>query len=130
MKKENSTSVSTSQVVRDYAAQNPELGQSQIVKDLVAQGHKVYPALVSQALRGTGGGKKQKGAKRGRKPAAAKTAKTAKTAKVAKAKTMAKSAEFNLDSLKLAANFIKQCGSVEKAIAAIQSYEKIAALVK
>lgn len=125
MKKESNTSVSTSQVVRDYAAQNPGLGQSQIVKDLVAQGHKVYPALVSQALRGTGGGKKRKTSKRGRKPAAAKTAKAAKSPKA-----KAKPAEFNLESLKAAANFIKHCGSVEKAIAAIQSFEKISALIK
>ena len=49
-----------SQLIRDFAAANPTMKVSDIVKTLTEQGHKVYPAIVSQALRGSAGAKKPK----------------------------------------------------------------------
>jgi hypothetical protein len=125
LKKGTKSSTSTSQIVRDFAANNPTLKASEIIKELTAQGHKVYPALVSQALRGSADGKKP-GKKRGRKPgtknkvvAAAKTAKSAKAANT----------DTSFGNLKAAADFIRSSGSAESALQAIRDYQKIAALI-
>jgi len=113
LKKGTKRSSSMSQIIRDYAAANPSLGPTQIAKDLVAQGHKAYPALVSQALRGAGK-KTKRGAKRGRKPAAEK----AKTPSV----------ELNLVSLKAASDLVKMSGSAEGAIASIRAFQKLSSM--
>ena len=91
------------------------MGPTQIAKDLEAQGHKAYPGLVSQALRGS---KKKTGAKRGRKPGA--TKKTAcKTTVVA---------EVNVQGIKAVSEFVKPHGSADEAIASIRSFQKLSAL--
>jgi hypothetical protein len=113
LKKGTKKSVNMSQVIRDYATANPTLGPTQIAKDLVAQGHKAYPALVSQALRGTKSKGSKKPAKRGRKPGATK-------------KVVA--AELNLEQLKASAEFIKLHGSVEGAIDSLKTYQKVSSL--
>lgn len=107
-----------SQIIRDFAAANPEMKMSEIIKALNEQGHKVYPAIVSQALRNTTGAKKRK-SKRGRKPV---------TKNAVKATTNA--TEFDLSSIKAAAAFVKASGSVDAAISSIKSFQKIAALLK
>lgn len=115
MKKGTKRTSNKSQIIRDYAEKNPGLGPTQIANDLVAQGHEIYPALVSQAL-GKTKGKKRKpktGAKRGRKPAAAKATVTS---------------DLNLSSLKAASDFIKSAGSAEDAIASIRTYQKLSAM--
>lgn len=114
MKKGTKRSGSVSQMIRDYAQQNPGLGPTQIAKDLMAQGHKAYPALVSQALgKGSGKKKRKKAAKRGPKPKVAATAALA---------------DVNLASLKAASEFVKTAGSAEQAIASIRNYQKISAM--
>ena len=117
MKKGTKRSGSTSKIIRDYVAQNPSLGNAQIVKDLVAQGHKVYPALVNQATKRATGTKKRRSSKTSSKRASVKVA----------ASTTAHE-EFNIDQFKAAAKFIRLCGSVEAAIASIRQYQKIAEL--
>lgn len=117
MKKGTKNSSSTSQIVRDFAEKNPTMRASEIIKELTAQGHKVYPALVSQALRGVSGAKKPRaGKKRGRKPGTKN--------KVAVVKN-----DSTFGSLKAAAELIKASGSAENAIQSIREFQKIAALV-
>ena len=116
MKKGTKNSLSTSQVVRDFAAKNPSMKPSEIVKELTAQGHKVYPALVSQALRGTTGGRNKAAKKRGRKPGT-------------KNKVVAAKFDTNLGALKAAAEFVRASGSAEKAIQSIRDYQKIVQLI-
>lgn len=113
LKKGTKKSTSVSQLIREYAEKNPGMGPSQIAKDLTAQGHKAYPALVSQALgkKGTKRGRKP-GAKRGRKAVAVKPA----------------AVELNLTSLKTASDFIKSQGSAEQAIASIKAFQKLSAM--
>lgn len=114
MKKGTKRSASVSQVIRDYAEKNPGLGPTQIAKDLTAQGHKAYPALVSQALGKTGKKRKKKAvAKAGRKP------------KVVKSSP---AADLNLLSLKAASDFIKASGSADKAIASIKTFQKLSSM--
>jgi len=107
-----------SQIIRDFAAANPEMKMSEIIKALNEQGHKVYPAIVSQALRNTTVAKKRK-SKRGRKPGTKSAVKAANNA-----------TEFDLSSIKAAAAFVKASGSVDAAISSIKSTQKIAALLK
>ena len=106
-----------SQIIRDFAAANPEMKMSEIVKALNEQGHNVYPAIVSQALRGTAGAKKRK-SKRGRKPGTKNAVKATKT-----------SAEFDLSNIKAAAAFVKSAGGVEQALASIKSFQKLSDIV-
>jgi len=114
LKKGTKQSASVSQIIRDYAEKNPGLGPTQIAKDLIAQGHKAYPALVSQAIGKTGKKGRRKGAaKRGRKPKVVKTS---------------SEADLNLLALKAASDFIKSSGSAEKAIASIRTYQKLSAM--
>lgn len=125
MKKGTKSSTSTSQIVRDFAANNPTLKASEIIKELTAQGHKVYPALVSQALRRAADGKKP-GKKRGRKPGTKnKVVAAAKTSKAAKATN----SDTSYGNLKAAADFVRSSGSAESALQAIRDYQKIAALI-
>lgn len=121
MKKGTKNSSSTSQIVRDFAANNPTLKASEIIRELTAQGHKVYPALVSQALRGTAEGKKP-GKKRGRKPGT--TNKVVATPKAVKADS-----NSSFGNLKAAAELVRSSGSAESAMQAIRDYQKIAALI-
>jgi len=107
-----------SQIIRDFAAANPGLKSSEIVRALNEQGHKVYAAIVSQALRGTAGAKKRK-SKRGRKPG------TKNAVKATAAAT-----EFDLSSIKAAAAFVKATGGVDAAISSIKSFQKISELLK
>jgi len=107
-----------SQIIRDFAAANPGLKSSEIVRALNEQGHKVYAAIVSQALRGTAGAKKRK-SKRGRKPG------TKNAVKATAAAT-----EFDLSSIKAAAAFVKATGGVDAAISSIKSFQKISDLLK
>ena len=107
-----------SQIIRDFAAANPGFKISEIVKALSEQGHKVYPAIVSQALRGTAGAQKRK-SKRGRKPGTKSAVKATNNA-----------TEFDLSSIKAAAAFVKASGSVDAAISSIKSFQKISALLK
>lgn len=116
MKKGTKKSSNMSQIIRDYAEKNPGVGPTQIAKDLVAQGHKAYPALVSQALRGSASAKKRKPSKRGRKPGS----------KAAASKPAV--AELNVQSIKATSDFIKLHGSADEAVAAIRTYQKISAL--
>lgn len=116
MKKGTKKNGNMSQIIREYAEKNPGFGPTQIAKDLVAQGHKAYPALVSQALRGSASAKNRKPGKRGRKPGS-----KAGVAKVAVA-------ELNVQSIKAASEFIKLHGSADDAVAAIRTYQKISAL--
>ena len=117
MKKGTKSSTSTSQIVRDFAAKNPTMKASEIIKELTAQGHKVYPALVSQALRGPADGKKA-GKKRGRKPGVKN-----------KVVAAAKKSDTSYGNLKAAADFVRSSGSAESALQAIRDYQKIAALI-
>jgi hypothetical protein len=110
MKKSTKKQSNKSQIIRDFAAANPDMRQSQIIKALNEQGQKVYPAIVAQALRGS---TKNQTAKRGRKPA------------MSKADT-----EFDLNQIKSAAAFVKSQGSVAAAIDSIKSFQKIADLFK
>lgn len=116
MKKGTKKNGNMSQIIRDYAEKNPGVGPTQIAKDLVAQGHKAYPALVSQALRGSASAKKRKPSKRGRKPGS----------KAAAAKPAV--AELNVQSIKATSDFIKLHASADEAVAAIRTYQKISAL--
>lgn len=120
MKKGTKRSGSVSQIVRDFAGENPTLGPSDIVRELTAKGHKVYAALVSQALKGT--------------------PKKAKARKVTKAKTTAAkrkpgrpkaqgSSQFDLASIRVAAEFVKASGSMEQAIEALDSYKTLVKLM-
>jgi len=118
VKKGTKKSGSISQMIRDYAAQHPDLGPTQIAKDLEAQGHRAYPALVSQALRGSK--KKTKGAKRGRKPGSKNTA--------SKAKVTVQ--EVNVQGIKAVSEFVKLHGSADDAIASIRSFQKLSALFR
>ncbi len=117
MKKGTKASGNTSQIIRDFAAANPGMKPSQIIKELTSQGHKVYPALVSQALRGAPTGKK-----RGRKPKGKVAA--AKGAKV----VVGSKASFDVSNLKAAGDFIRQSGSAENAIESIRAFQKLAVL--
>ncbi len=114
MKKGTKKTGNMSQIIRDYAQANPTLGPTQIAKDLEAQGHKAYPGLVSQALRGS----KKTGAKRGRKPGA--TKKTASKTTVV--------AEVSVQGIKATSEFVKLHGSADEAIASIRSFQKLSAL--
>lgn len=105
-----------SQMIRDFAAANPGMKISDIVKALIEQGHKVYPAIVSQALRGTAGAKKRK-SKRGRKPGTKNTVKATST-------------EFDLSNIKAAAAFVRATGGVDAALSSIKSFQKISDLLK
>ena len=105
-----------SQIIRDFAAANPGLKSSEIVKALNEQGHKVYAAIVSQALRRPAGATKSK-SKRGRKPGTKNAVKAAST-------------EFDLSSIKAAASFVKSAGGVDAALASIKSFQKIADMLK
>ena len=116
MKKGTKKSVNKSQLIRDFAAANPTLGQSQIVKALCEQGHKVYAAIVAQALRGTSSDKKST-SKRGRKPGSKNKAKTPST-------------NLDLATIKAVAAFVKSQGSVEAALNSIQQYQMLAELLK
>jgi hypothetical protein len=116
LKKGTKNSSSTSQIVRDFAAKNPTMKASEMIKELTAQGHKVYPALVSQALRGTAKGAKKAGKKRGRKPGS-------------KNKVVAASKDSGFGNLKAAAEFVRASGSAENAIKSIREFQKIAALI-
>ena len=116
LKKGTKNSSSKSQIVRDFAAKNPTLKASEIIKELTAQGHKVYPALVSQALRGSEAGAKKASKKRGRKPGT-------------KNKTAAAKNDATFGNLKAAADFVRASGSAENAIQSIREFQKIAALV-
>lgn len=116
MKKGTKSSGNKSQLIRDFATANPDMKPSQIIKELSAQGHKVYPALVSQALRGTPIAKKGRRKTRGK----ARVATGAKSATVA--------ASFDVSNLKATSEFIRQSGSAEQAIESIKAYQKIAAL--
>lgn len=116
MKKGTKNSSSTSQIVRDFAAKNPTLKASEIIRELTAQGHKVYPALVSQALRGTAAGTKKPGKKRGRKPAS-------------KNNVVASKSDTTYGNLKAAADFVRSSGSAETAIQSIRDFQKIVALI-
>ncbi len=115
MKKGTKRASSVSQIIRDYAEKNPGLGPTQIAKDLMAQGHNAYPALVSQAIGKTGKkkGKRKVASKRGRKPGAVKAV---------------KDGDLNLLSLKAASDFIKASGSADNAIASIRTYQKLSAM--
>ena len=77
-----------------------------------AQGHKAYPGLVSQALRGS----KKTGAKRGRKPGA--TKKTASKTTVV--------AEVNVQGIKAVPEFVKLHGSADGRL--LQSVRSISCL--
>ena len=105
-----------SQIIRDFAAANPGLKSSEIVKALNEQGHKVYAAIVSQALRRPAGATKSK-SKRGRKPGTKNAVKAAST-------------EFDLTNIKAAAAFVRASGGVDSALSSIKSFQKIAALLK
>ncbi len=115
MKKGTKRASSVSQIIRDYAEKNPGLGPTQIAKDLTAQGHNAYPALVSQAIGKTGKkkGKRKLTSKRGRKPGTAKAS---------------QGADLNLLSLKAASDLIKASGSADDAIASIRTYQKLSAM--
>jgi len=116
LKKGTKRSSSVSQIIRDYAEKNPGLGPTQIAKDLMAQGHNAYPALVSQAIGKTGKkkAKRKTAAKRGRKPGSGKAA--------------AAAADLNLLSLKAASDLVKASGSADNAIASIRTYQKLSAM--
>jgi hypothetical protein len=105
-----------SQLIRDFAAANPGLKSSEIIKALGEQGHKVYPAIVSQALRRTADATKRK-SKRGRKPGSKNVVKATST-------------EFDLTNIKAAAAFVRASGGVDSALSSIKSFQKIAALLK
>jgi hypothetical protein len=117
MKKATKDQPNKSQMIRDFAAANPSMRPSEIVKALNEQGHKIHPALVIVALRGSSTKKKRKSAKRARKPASSKATKTTAT-------------EFDLNQIKAAAAFVKSQGSVGAAIESIKSFQKIADLFK
>jgi hypothetical protein len=114
MKKATKDQSNKSQIIREFAAANPDMKPSEIIKALNEQGHKIYPAIVSQALRGTITKKKRKSAKRGRKPTAPKATKT----------------EFDLNQFKAVAAFVKSQGSVDDAMRSIKNYLQIADLLK
>ena len=116
MRKPTKSSVNKSQLIRDFVAANPTLGPTEIAKALAEQGHKIYPALVSQALRRSTGTEKSK-SKRGRKPGTKNAVKATST-------------EFDLTNIKAAAAFVRASGGVDSALSSIKSFQKIAALLK
>jgi hypothetical protein len=117
LKKGTKRSNNVSKLVRDHYTANPGISQSQVVKDLLAQGHKVYPALVSQAIRNLGGKKP------GPKPGSKKRGRPAKAAAVAVSTTL------DFSAIEAAAKFVMEAGSIENAVAAFSSYQKIAKLL-
>jgi arginine repressor len=121
MRKGTKRSNSISQTIRDFASQNPSMSQAQIVRELVSQGHKVYPGLVSQALRRgkLSGGKKKKSSKS-----------TRPSKPTRRAEPQTTELGLSLEHLKATANFVKLCGSTSQAIASIRAYEKIIALLQ
>ena len=115
MKKATKDQPNKSQIIRDFAAANPDMRHPQIVKALNEQGHKIHPALVIHALRGSTTKKKRKIVKR--KPAASKVTRTTAT-------------QFDLNQIQVAAAFVKSQGSVEDAMRTIKNYLQIADLFK
>ena len=112
MKKAAKKTGNMSDLIREYAEANPTLGPTQIAKELVAKGHKVYPALVSQA--------RKKGAngivKRGRKPNS-------------ESKMGVKGGVgFDVAAMQAASSFVKSVGSIEKAEQALQTYKNLSQL--
>lgn len=107
-----------SQIIRDFALANPGMKMSEIVKALNDQGHKVYPAIVSQALKGTNGAATRK-SKRGRKPGSKNAVKATSNA-----------SEFDISNIKAAAAFVKATGGVDAALASIKSFQKVSELFK
>lgn len=114
MKKAAKKTGNMSDLIREFAKANPNLGPTEIAKELVAKGHKVYPALVSQA--------RKKGAngvvKRGRKPNS-----ESKTLNVSIQRS-------DVESMKAALAFVKVVGSTEAAIRYLETYKEIFLLMK
>ena len=123
-----------SQAIRDYAIAHPELGPTQISRDLQAQGINAYPALVSQALRSIKGGEEtSKGkAKKGR-PAKKTTSSPATSTPAKSRRTNQTQSEGGVDYvsvLKNTSEFVKQCGGVDKAIEAVKVFQKVSSILQ
>lgn len=122
-----------SQAIRDYAIAHPELGPTQISRDLQAQGINAYPALVSQALRSIKGGEEtSKGkAKKGRP--AKNTSSPATSTPTKSRKSSQPASEGGVDYvsvLKNTSEFVKQCGGVDKAIEAVKVFQKVTSILQ
>ena len=117
-----------SQAIRDYALANPDLGPTQISRDLQAQGINAYPALVSQALRsikGEGAETSKGKVKKGR-PAKKTTAPKTRTGRT----PVATSGVDYVSVLKNTSEFIKQCGGVEQALEAVKVFQKVSSILQ
>lgn len=107
--------VNKSQLIRDYFAEHPNEGPTQIARGVSAMGYAVGPAHVNQAL----GKLRKKRRKKGR----GRPATTAATA----TKRTSRAGAKGVDQLNLAAEFCKSCGGVDSAIEILQSLRSIAA---
>lgn len=97
--------VNKSQVIRDYFAEHPEAGLTEIARALTASGVSVSPAHVNQAL----GGLRTKSGRRGRKPGKAASAASTKGAgKAVQSKTW--------EAVSLGKKLIQLCGSKDSAV--------------
>lgn len=120
MKKGSKNSPNKSQIIRDAAAKNPNAKAAEIAKLLASQGVTVSIPLVYQALRGVSANGTVVVKKRGRPAGSKKSAKAPTTS--AKASTASASGSSILES---ALDFVKQSGSIEKAIQALTLLKQI-----
>lgn len=120
-----------SQAIRDYAIAHPELGPTQISRDLQAQGINAYPALVSQALRGIKSGEEtSKGKPKKGRPAKKTTSpKTRSKATSASSSDASGSVDY-VSVLKSTSEFVKQCGGVDKALEAVKVFQKVSSILQ
>ena len=108
--------VSKAQAVRDYHAEHPELGPSEISEALTKKGVEVTAGRVSGVLRS--------GTSRGR----------------VDVDTIKRAAEFvgqykgkladAVKAIETVGGFVESCGGAEKAKAALEAYEAVVAVVK
>ena len=121
-----------SQAIRDYAIAHPELGPTQISRDLQAQGINAYPALVSQALRSIRGGEgtTTKGKTKKGRPAKKKDVTTSKKTSSKGRSSEGSSGVDYVNVLKSTSEFVKQCGGVDKALEAVKVFQKVTSILQ
>lgn len=102
--------------IRDYKAANPAAGPSEIAKALTAQGVEVNASRVSTVLKGGSGGSK------------------VDVEQIKKAAEFLKGFGGKADDAKKAimsvGGFVSECGSPEKAVAALDAYAALALALK
>ena len=119
-----------SQAIRDYAIAHPEMGPTQISRDLQAQGINAYPALVSQALRSIRGGEGTTKGKIKKVRTAKKASATAKRTSSKGRSTQPTDGVDYVNVLKNTSEFVKQCGGVDKALEAVKVFQKVTSILQ